>query len=602
MQHQLPSEIGVQLTYNGTAQPTVTFDTTGFTAGDTLVMNVQVASAVTASGSYPWTINVNWGLGSGSGSGSASGGPVTLTGTDHVAVSSATEGVRAGDGWTFAGVNRLIPTSDGVIWKDGEGFGEFFANGSSGSGGGMTFISPAGDFGSLVENTDDSYTYTAKGALWTDDFTSAGLQTDKVTADGQRTTFTYSGVNLTGIQTPDGRLVTMTYDGSGNLQTVEGPAGTATVTHDSSANLTGVERPDTSLFTYSYDSAGRMTVEHRPDSLTSYTYETHGLVTGIDRGLGVTETVQPVLETGWGPTAAAPASVVGVLTDALSRPTTITLDRQGDAAEIQAGTQSAQAGYNSNYQPVITVNGDNLATLYSYSSAGDQTTVTTPNGATTTMTYDATLHELTSSEDPLGNRTTMTYSSTGDLLTTKDPTGAVTTNTWSGGLLQSTTNPLNQTTSYVYDSNNDLIAVIAPSGLRTSYTYDAAGDQTSVEQPDGTITTTVYDSMGNAVGTINPDGSHTSAVYDGEGQLVAQSDVRGNWTTYVYDSDGRQIATVDNLGNRTTTVYDDANQVIATVDPYGNRTSYVYDSAARRSPWKINTVISLRRFTMGPGR
>jgi len=85
--------------------------------------------------------------------------------------------------------------------------------------------------------------------------------------------------------------------------------------------------------------------------------------------------------------------------------------------------------------------------------------------------------------DPLGNRTTWTYTGTGDVATIKDPTGAVTTLTWSGGLQQTTTDPLGHTTSYVYDAHNNLIAVIAPTGLRTSYGYDASGDRTSSSSP-----------------------------------------------------------------------------------------------------------------------
>src|SRR5206468_1678139 len=95
----------------------------------------------------------------------------SASGTAHLVVSSASEGVRAGNGWTFSGVNRLIATSDGVEWKDGEGSGEFFTapgSGSGSGGGSVTYIGPPGSFGTLVKNGDGSYTYSGRGGLWSD--------------------------------------------------------------------------------------------------------------------------------------------------------------------------------------------------------------------------------------------------------------------------------------------------------------------------------------------------------------------------------------------------------------------------------------------------
>jgi hypothetical protein len=53
--------------------------------------------------------------------------------------------------------------------------------------------------------------------------------------------------------------------------------------------------------------------------------DTDGLLTSESQGLGVTETVTPVLSQGWGPDAAIEASLVGVLTNALGARTTNTL-------------------------------------------------------------------------------------------------------------------------------------------------------------------------------------------------------------------------------------------------------------------------------------
>ncbi len=198
----LPASVSARLTWNGTPQATVTYGTTGNYSADTLVLDLQTPT-VSASGAYPWSLTVTP-------SGYSS---VTYSGTVYVDVSSASEGVTAGMGWTIEGVDRLISTTGGVEWKDGNGNGRFFAAGLLGP-----FTSPTGDFGTLTQNMDGSYSYVGKGSLTTEHFNSSGYETGLVTADGLYTTITYSGSELTGIATPDGRFATFGYDGSGNLQ------------------------------------------------------------------------------------------------------------------------------------------------------------------------------------------------------------------------------------------------------------------------------------------------------------------------------------------------------------------------------------------------
>src|SRR5262249_59988221 len=58
-QGAVPTQIQVQLTWNnGTPQSWVTFSTTGHAAGDVYLLDTQVSSAVTASGRYPYKVEV----------------------------------------------------------------------------------------------------------------------------------------------------------------------------------------------------------------------------------------------------------------------------------------------------------------------------------------------------------------------------------------------------------------------------------------------------------------------------------------------------------------------------------------------------------------
>ena len=63
-----------------------------------------------------------------------------------------------GAGWGLSGLDQLVPFDGGVVWVTGTGQTRVF----TGSGPG-TFTGPADDFGTLVENADGSFTYTAKG-------------------------------------------------------------------------------------------------------------------------------------------------------------------------------------------------------------------------------------------------------------------------------------------------------------------------------------------------------------------------------------------------------------------------------------------------------
>src|SRR5262249_15741505 len=54
-----PSSLQAQLTWNnGTPQSAVTFGTTGHAAGDVYLLSTQVANAVSATGVYPWSVQL----------------------------------------------------------------------------------------------------------------------------------------------------------------------------------------------------------------------------------------------------------------------------------------------------------------------------------------------------------------------------------------------------------------------------------------------------------------------------------------------------------------------------------------------------------------
>src|SRR5207253_4653590 len=92
----VPTNISVQLTWNnGTPQTAVNFSTTGHSAGDVYLLDAQVASAVTSTGAYPWSMSITE---------TFSGSPImrTVSGTAYVVVSPSTNPMLVG--WSIAGV------------------------------------------------------------------------------------------------------------------------------------------------------------------------------------------------------------------------------------------------------------------------------------------------------------------------------------------------------------------------------------------------------------------------------------------------------------------------------------------------------------------
>src|SRR5207253_1620695 len=129
----VPTNISVQLTWNnGTPQTAVNFSTTGHSAGDVYLLAAQVASAVTSTGAYPWSLSITE---------TFSGNPnknQTVSGTAYVVVNGTSDTI--GQGYSIAGVDQLVSITGGMMWVQGSGGFEVF------TGSGSTYSSPANDF------------------------------------------------------------------------------------------------------------------------------------------------------------------------------------------------------------------------------------------------------------------------------------------------------------------------------------------------------------------------------------------------------------------------------------------------------------------------
>src|SRR5262249_40527410 len=148
--------------------------------GDIVEIPLQADAHTLATGRYSWSISVTANYAT----------PVTTTQSGSVNIIND-NGSLFGAGWTLAGFDRLWAVTGGVNIEATAGTSLWFA--SNGQGG---FITPMGDFSTLVQNADQTYTRTLK--------------------DGTKSTFSSAG-RLTSIVDRNNNALTLGYDASNRL-------------------------------------------------------------------------------------------------------------------------------------------------------------------------------------------------------------------------------------------------------------------------------------------------------------------------------------------------------------------------------------------------
>ena len=184
----------------------------------------------------------------------------------------------------------------------------------------------------------------------------------------------------------------------------------------------------------------------------------------------------------------------------------------------------------------------------------------------------------------------------------------------------SVTEPLGNTTRYVYNTTGALQNVIAADDSWTTYTYDFWGRLVKFTDQRGKSTDSTYDILGRTLTETNPLSQTTTYVYndggcascgDNAGQLHSVTDPANRTTYYEYDAMGRVKKITysgsadyvefgyDSLGRRTTMrdtrlpaadlgsqtfacAYDTADRVTSETYPDGKSIRYGFDVLGRR--------------------
>ena len=449
-----------------------------------------------------------------------------------------------------------------------------------------------------------------------------GNQTTSEDARGYTTTTSYNADDrATLVTNPDGDATLTCYDGDGNIAQTVPPSGVA------ANNLTAASCPSSYPSGYgdrlatdstvaTFDAQGRRAQETTPApagqsgyETTTYTYDGNG---------NLIETAAPPTTTGgpdnvtvdtYNSAGQLATQATGYGTSSVST-TSYCYDPDGMRTAVVApdGNVSGVAPCENTapwtVNPATSSNQAAFQTTYSYDSAGEQVSTTSPantaapNGATTVSTYDPAGNLLTS-VDPDQVTTTYTYTPRKQIATISY-SGSVAhsvTFTWDADGAKTGMTDGTGTTSYGYDPFGDLTSVTNGGGQAVSYTYDPDSDPTSVGYPlpatatwatSSTLTygydnagrlTTVTDFGGNKI-TIGstPDGEENSIALGSTGDTIA--------TTYAAAESPSQIAVQNSSSTLQSFAYSEApaGDILTETDTPSSGTSpvsYGYDAQSR---------------------
>ena len=190
-----------------------------------------------------------------------------------------------------------------------------------------------------------------------------------------------------------------------------------------------------------------------------------------------------------------------------------------------------------------------------------------------------------------------TYDGNSNVLSTTDTNGHTTSYTYdSANNMLSQTAHLDDgtpvTTSYTYNSFSEVLTMTDPLGHVTTNTYDAKGNLLTVTSPapngqtSASVTQFAYDTKGRLTQITDPLNHITTLTYYPTGLIQSITDTQNHTTSYGYDARGNRTSVVDPINGSahpTTFAYDIMNRLTGITYPDNTSVSFGYDTRGRRT-------------------
>jgi RHS repeat-associated protein len=465
--------------------------------------------------------------------------------------------------WTVGGAGRAISPDEQT--------GRLFGYSRTETDGTLVFTSTdtVGQLGDVIRKlSNGTLEYRTKvGDVM--QFTAGGQLTSTIDRNGNTTTFSYVGANLTQITDPVGRSVSLTYDSNGRVIKVTDPIGREWLyTYDESLAfgiLSTVTDPLGKVTRYGYTGLRLSSItDPRGNPAKRITYDAAGRVISQQFADGGTEHYDYILS------GAVVTSTT--ITDTLGRKTTKRFNASGyviGQVDALGQTSTVDRSLDTNL-PNSTSGACGCAEVTrQFDSRGNVTSITDRLGHTERYEYDSVFNNVTKKTDKLGHVTLYNYDSRGNLTSlTQVTTQGNFTYTYAYnayGEVTSETDPLNHAITFEYDAQGNVAATVDALGHRSESEYDAIGRQTSISDPLLRRSSMTYNQL----------------------YLTDIKDSAQATTHFEYDENGNQTSRVDALEHRWRSVFDSKNRLQSVVDPLGRKTSLGYTTAD-----ELSTIVS----------
>ena len=425
-----------------------------------------------------------------------------------------------------------------------------------------------------------TYTYTTDGELETET-TPMGFVTD----------YDYFG-GVTTITLPkpstiqQTRQIVHTYS-NGRLEEVTDEAGfVKSYTYNSSNLMTSYVDPFTNTWsTTSYDGNGNPTETYGPatDYHHTYTYNSTNDLTSVTNG----ENIKTVYEY-YGPNDSdGPEGALKLIkTRTQATPSEQFQTRQ----TFTYYTSASDKG-----QLKTIKDGSNFVTQIAYTTKGEVSTITKPDGTVTSFSSHGHLSNLQTLVEPSGVSTTIGYDNWYRPITTTQGSAVVTTEYLDDGLIASTTlsgsdlpqSNASQVTSYAYDNDSRPTSKTDANGQTEAYAYTNSPWLTAITNTRNCTRNYTYNLRGEVRLLTMPDSTHEKWTYNGTGKVSSYSvgkfvGMTLHEFTIDYEYDDLQRLSVVNYNDDdpnavdTTFTYDWADRMTQMVDASGTTTWEYY--------------------------
>lgn len=375
------------------------------------------------------------------------------------------------------------------------------------------YTAPESIFDTLVKNVDGTYSLELQNKL----------------------EYIYNTAGrLSAITDQNGNSVTLRYDGSGALISVNGAGGKSLSFTSENGRIKTITDPDGRIVEYNYDVSGKLLqVKSAGGGIKKYEYNSKGLRSITDEN-GRKFIVNEYDEYG---------RVI------------LQYDENGSMIEYSYGDANMENAY--------TVISTGKGSKYKYNEKLYIIKKTFDDGTYEEYTYDQ-YGNRDSIRDRNGNISRYTFDERGNLISITSPA------------------PYNYTTSYTYDENDKLTSITTGGGAYRSFEYDTGGNlvkaDTRLDESTYASTLYSYDAYGRLTSVTDGEGGITTLQYGSDSNPLRIIDAEGNITEFGYDVLGRRKSISTAYGT-TTFEYNKKDRLEKITDPAGNITRMKYDLA-----------------------